>query len=215
MPALPKVTVNALSGLEGKGGLTPFVFQVRLPGGGSATGPVTYDVYTTDGSAKAGVNYVGITAGDAGHGGTVTFARGATTATVTVYVIAGSIPATPATARETFTVNISDPQDPSVPLASAIGTIIAQTASTAHASLSLSAPAARASAQEQGWPLIMNQGKNPEFRRSIPGTHVYTAFGTDVLDHVFSRTGNRINLTPAPSPAKLYASCYSPYTETN
>jgi hypothetical protein len=127
---LPHASVNDMSLLEGKSGLTPFTFQVKLPGGGSRDGPVTYDVYTTDGTARAGANYIGIFAGvTATHSsGTVTFAQGSTTATVTVYVIAGSIPVTPATASTTFTVNIADPASPDVPLASATGTIIAQTA---------------------------------------------------------------------------------------
>jgi hypothetical protein len=96
---LPKVLVNSLAQLEGKSGLTPFTFSVKLPEGGSRNGPVTYDVFTTDGTAKAGVNYLAIIAGDVAHGGTVTFAQGSVSATVTVFVIAGSIPVTPATAN--------------------------------------------------------------------------------------------------------------------
>jgi hypothetical protein len=88
----------------------------------------TYDVYTADGTAKAGINFVGITTGDAAHGGTVTFAQGSVNATVTVFVIAGSIPVTPATASESFTINISDPANPAVALSSGIGTTIAQRA---------------------------------------------------------------------------------------
>src|SRR5207302_8112686 len=99
--------------------LTPVVFQVKLPSGGTANGPVTYDVFTTDGSAKAGVNYVGIAAGSTHPGGTVTFAKGSNTATVTVYVIAGSIPVTPATATATFIIHIADPANPGVSLTSA------------------------------------------------------------------------------------------------
>jgi hypothetical protein len=84
--------------------------------------------YTTDGTAKAGVNYVGITAGDSAHGGAVTFAQGSAFATVTIYVIAGSLPVTPATIRAFFTVHLSDPLSPDVSLASGTGTITAQTA---------------------------------------------------------------------------------------
>ena len=123
---LPKVSINSVSLLEGKSGLTPFNFRVSLAQGGARYGPVSFDVFTTDGTAKAGSNYVAITAGDATHGGTVTFARGATTATVTVYVIAGSIPVTPATATTTFTVSLSDPSRPGIPLATGTATIIAQ-----------------------------------------------------------------------------------------
>jgi len=125
---LPKASINSVSLLEGKSGLTSFTFRVSLPQGGTRNGPVTYDVYTTDGTAKAGLNYVGITAGDAAHGGTVTIAQGATYATVTVFVIAGSLPVTQATERATFSVHLSDPTNPGVSLASGTGTIIAQTA---------------------------------------------------------------------------------------
>jgi hypothetical protein len=88
-------------------------------------------VYTTDGTAKAGVNYLGITAGDPAHGGTVTFAQGSDYATVTVWVIAGSLPVTQEKSTATFTVNISDPANPAVPLSSGTGTIIAQAAEPA------------------------------------------------------------------------------------
>jgi hypothetical protein len=125
-PPLPKALVNSLNSLEGTSGLTPFVFQIRLAS--AARSSVTYDVYTTDGTAKAGVNYLGITAGDAAHGGTVTFAPGSAFATVTVYVIAGSLPVTPATVRADFTVHLSDPSAPGVSLASGTGIITAQVA---------------------------------------------------------------------------------------
>jgi hypothetical protein len=123
---LPTVFVNSLSNLEGLSGLTPFVFQVKLPNDGSGAGPVIYDVYTSNGTAKAGINYVPISAGDALHGGLVTFSGGSNVATVTVYVIGGSLAATPGAATATFTVNLSDPSNPGVPVASGTGTIIAQ-----------------------------------------------------------------------------------------
>jgi hypothetical protein len=125
-PPQPKPTINSLNSLEGTSGLTPFVFQIRLTS--PARSPMTYDVYTTDGAAKAGVNYIGITAGDSAHGGTVTFAPGSAFATVTVYVIAGSLPVTPATVRADFTVNLADPLAPGVSLASGTGIITAQVA---------------------------------------------------------------------------------------
>jgi hypothetical protein len=113
--SLPAPAVGNVSGLEGTSGtagpvLTPFTFQLRLPA--PLPQDVTYDVFTTDGTAKAGVNYVSITAGDSSHGGTVTFPKGSAFATVTVYVIAGSLPVTPATARATFTLHVADPATP-------------------------------------------------------------------------------------------------------
>jgi hypothetical protein len=126
-PALPAPKIGNVSLLEGTGGLTPFTFRVSLPA--LPTSPVTYNLYTTDGTAHAGKNYVGITPGVTTPYamGTVTFAAGQVMQTITVYVIAGSIPVTAATAMETFTVNLSDPSNPGVALSSATGTIIAQT----------------------------------------------------------------------------------------
>jgi hypothetical protein len=133
LPGLPRAIVNPLNALEGTGtsGLTPFVFQIKLAS--AARSQVTFDVYTTDGAAKAGVNYIGITAGDTAHGGTVTFAAGTAFETVTVYIIEGSLPLTPATVRADFTVHLSDPSAPGVSLASGTGIITAQVAAPSAA----------------------------------------------------------------------------------
>jgi hypothetical protein len=123
--AKPRVTINNISQLEGKSGLTPFVFQVRLTAVPAKA--VTLDLFTTDGTALAGTNYVGIAAGDNSPPvdiGTVTFAAGQISKTITVYVKAGSVPVTAGT--KTFTVSLSDPSDPGVALASGVATIIAQ-----------------------------------------------------------------------------------------
>jgi hypothetical protein len=134
---LPKVSVNNLQTLEGTSGLTPFTFQVKLTNGskllnGTPTNGVTYDVFTTDGTAKAGTEFIGISPGvtTTNSKGTVTFAPGASTATVTVYVNAGAFLPTAATPKKTFTVNLSDPLNPTVALATGTGTIIAQTPKT-------------------------------------------------------------------------------------
>ncbi|HWY86570.1 MAG TPA: hypothetical protein VNX28_07595, partial [Gemmataceae bacterium] len=124
---LPKVLVGNSATLEGVSGLTPLSFQVRLAA--APRGPVTYDVYTTDASAVstgAKPNFVGITAGIAGPFsiGTITFAPNQISRTITVYVLAGSIPAS--AGIKTFTVSLSDPAHPTVALATATGTIIPQ-----------------------------------------------------------------------------------------
>jgi hypothetical protein len=120
-----KAIIGDHTGLEGPtGAFTSFNFQVTLSAAPSAA--TTYDVFTTDGTAKAGTNYVGITAGvTAPHSsGTVTFAAGSPKATITVYVIGGSIP--PTGSSETFTVSLANPATPTVALSSATGTIIPQ-----------------------------------------------------------------------------------------
>jgi hypothetical protein len=125
----PPVTVADLSLLEGLSGLTPFNFVVKLPiGTSAASGPITYDVYTTDGTAKGNVDYMaiypGITAPNSS--GTVTFPQGASSAIVTVYVNAGAFSPTKATPRKTFSVSISNPNNFNSALATATGTIIGQ-----------------------------------------------------------------------------------------
>jgi len=117
------IIVGNQYGLEGaRGTVQAFTFQVKLSHAPSI--PVTYDVFTTNGTAVAGTNYYGITAGGNTppyNIGTVTFSAGNPFATVTVHVIGGSL--LTKVSSKTFTVSISDPLDPQVALASATGTI--------------------------------------------------------------------------------------------
>jgi len=119
-------TISNVNSLEGTFGFTPFTFTVRLPS--SPTKAVTFDVYTTDGSAKAGVNYIGLTAGvTALHSnGTVTFAAGQVVQKVTVYVLAGTL--APSAGSKTFTIHLSNPTSPDVSIAVGTGQIIPQLA---------------------------------------------------------------------------------------
>jgi len=188
---LPPVYVNPLQNLEGTvAGLTPFVFQVKLPKGNTTGGPVTYDVYTTDGTAKAGLNYVGITAGDTAHGGTVTFAAGQNIATVTVWVKAGSIPVTAATARETFNVNVSDPSNPTVPLDTGLGTILAQAIAPTPAAIAT--PAAVVAIVPAGSNVPQNSLNLTQPLSSAyvsTGSTQTTNVSTAALDEVFAALG--------------------------
>jgi VCBS repeat-containing protein len=122
--ALPKPSINDVSALEGQSGLTAFNFHVNLSAAPSKS--VTYDAYTTDGTARTGGNFVGILAGINGISslGTITFAAGQVSGTITVYVIGGSLPVS--AGAKTFTVSMSDPAHPDDPLATAAGTIIPQ-----------------------------------------------------------------------------------------
>jgi hypothetical protein len=126
----PPIRMTDKSLLEGTTGLTAFTFTVNLPVGGTTTanGPVTYDVFTTDGTAKAGIDYIPIYAGVTGpnSSGTVTFAQGTSVATVTVNVKAGSFAPTKTTPSKNFTVSVANPNSLSAPLATATGTIIGQ-----------------------------------------------------------------------------------------
>src|SRR5205823_2857951 len=103
-------TIATVELLEGLTGLTPFTFTVNLLA--SPSKPVTFDVFTTDGTAKAGVNYIGINPGVTAPNsiGTVTFDTGQVFQSVTVWVIAGSLPVS--AGPKTFTVSLSDPAHP-------------------------------------------------------------------------------------------------------
>ena len=126
---VPKAVIGNLSQLDGTAGLTTFTFAVALSA--APKQPVTFDVFTTDGSAHAGANYLGITAGvNASLSlGTLTFAPGQSSQTLTVYVIAGSVPVS--AGAETFGVNLSSPAQSAIPLATGTGTIIPQNAQLA------------------------------------------------------------------------------------
>jgi hypothetical protein len=124
-----KPTIATLELLEGLSGLTPFTFTVALLA--SQPQPMTFDVFTTDGTAHAGTNYIGITAGVTAPNsiGIVTFAAGQVYQTVTVWAIAKSIPVS--AGPKSFTVSLSDPAHPTVPLATGTGLIIPQDAQMA------------------------------------------------------------------------------------
>src|SRR5207302_8204135 len=106
---LPLPTIANLTQSEGLSGFTPFTFQIGLPS--PATAALTYDVFTTDGTAVsvgANPNFVPLVPGvnNPPHAiGTVTFAPGQTQQTITVYVLGGSIPETAGTTN--FFVSLS------------------------------------------------------------------------------------------------------------
>jgi large repetitive protein len=91
-----KVSVNDVSKKEGRSGTTAFVFTVSVSGSPLST--VTVDWATGGGTAAAVADY-------APANGTVSFAPGVTTRTVTVQVVGNTIPES----NETFFVNLSNP----------------------------------------------------------------------------------------------------------
>jgi hypothetical protein len=96
---------------EGNGGTTPASFTVSLSS--ASTHAVSVAFATVDGTATAGSDY------QAG-GGTVAFAPGETTKTVTIDVL-GDTAVEP---DETFSVNLSSPVGAAVARAQGIGTIL-------------------------------------------------------------------------------------------
>jgi large repetitive protein len=91
-----KVTINDVGKKEGNSGTTAFVFTVSVSGSPLST--VTVDWATGGGTAPAVSDYVPAN-------GTLSFAPGVTTRTVTIQVVGNSVPEP----NETFFVNLSNP----------------------------------------------------------------------------------------------------------
>ena len=91
-----KITISDVSKKEGNSGTTSFVFTVSVSGSPLST--VTVDWATGGGTASAVTDY-------APANGTVSFAPGVTTKTVTIQVVGNTVPEP----NETFFVNLSNP----------------------------------------------------------------------------------------------------------
>jgi hypothetical protein len=91
-----KITISSVSKKEGNSDTTPFVFTLSVSGSPLST--VTVDWATGGGTAPAVTDYLPAN-------GTVSFAPGVTTKTVTVQVVGNTIPEP----NETFYVNLSNP----------------------------------------------------------------------------------------------------------
>lgn len=109
--ALPTLTIFDESAAEGNAGTTTMTFDVTLSAP-SAT-PVTVNFATANGSAVAPADYATAT-------GTVTFAPGDTTETITVNVVADTL----FEPTESFTVTLSAPAGATIADGSATGTIL-------------------------------------------------------------------------------------------
>jgi hypothetical protein len=110
-PVLPTLSINGAAANEGNAGTTPLVFTVTLSAPSTQT--VTVGFATADGSATAGSDYVAA-------GGTLTFAPGTTTQTVTVNVNGD----TTSESNETFVVNLSNATNATIAVAQGTGTIL-------------------------------------------------------------------------------------------
>ena len=109
--AAPSVSVNDASLTEGDSGSKNAVFTVSLSA--AATGDVTVDYVTSDGSATAPDDYAAVN-------GTLTFAPGETSKQVTV-AVAGDVLDEP---HETYSLNISNPSGATLSRARGLGTIL-------------------------------------------------------------------------------------------
>ena len=93
--AIPTLSINNVTALEGNAGSTNFIFTVTLSAASGQT--ITVGFATANGSAIAPGDYVA-------NSGTVTFNPGTTTQTITIQVVGDPV----VEANETFTANLSN-----------------------------------------------------------------------------------------------------------
>jgi aryl-phospho-beta-D-glucosidase BglC (GH1 family)/cellulase/cellobiase CelA1 len=108
---LPTLSIGDASITEGNSGTSLLAFTVQLSQ--AATGPVTVHYATADGTATAGSDY---TAGS----GTLTFAAGETSKTISVPIIGDTV----VEANETFSIALSGASGATIAQGSAVGTIV-------------------------------------------------------------------------------------------
>lgn len=94
--APPSITISDVSLVEGTGGTSTAVFVASLSAPSGL--PATVDFFTLDGSAKAPADYQSAS-------GTLTFAAGQISATISVTVVGDSL----SERAETFTLNLANP----------------------------------------------------------------------------------------------------------
>ncbi|MFO1084224.1 MAG: Calx-beta domain-containing protein [Reyranellaceae bacterium] len=109
-PVLPTLSIDDASVTEGNSGTTQITFTVKLSQ--AASGPVTVNYATADGTALAGSDYTART-------GTLTFAVGETSKTIQI-TVAGD---TAVESTESFTVGLSGAAGATIADGSAVGTI--------------------------------------------------------------------------------------------
>jgi hypothetical protein len=109
--AVPSITINDATVTEGNTATTSATFTVRLST--SYNQPVTVNFSIADGTAVAGSDYQA-------QSGTLTFAPGETTKIITVQVIGDRL----AEPNETFSVNLSSPNNATIADGQGLGTIV-------------------------------------------------------------------------------------------
>ena len=110
-PVLPTLSVGDASLVEGNSGTKQMVFTVSLSQ--AATGPVTVNYATANGTATAGQDYVA-------KSGTITFAAGETQKTVSVTINGDKV----GELDESLTLNLSSPSGATLADGAAVGTIL-------------------------------------------------------------------------------------------
>src|SRR5262249_37478955 len=110
-PAVPSITINDATVTEGNTGSTNATFTVTLSAASSQ--PVSVQYATLDGTATAGSDYQA-------QSGTLTFAPGETSKSITVAVIGDRL----AEPNETFSVNLSGATNAGIAVHQGHGTIL-------------------------------------------------------------------------------------------
>jgi glucose/arabinose dehydrogenase len=123
-PPLPTLSIDNVTVTEGNAGTTSAVFTINLSAPSSQT--VTVHYATANGTAVAGTDYTAAS-------GTLTFAAGATSHTITVAVTGDTVNE----ANETFTVNLSTPVNATIADGQGLGTITNDDAASSLPTLSI------------------------------------------------------------------------------
>lgn len=110
LPSPPNLSIANSSLAEGNTGTTNMSFTVTLSK--TSTSPITVKYATSNGTATAGSDYVAAS-------GTITFAAGQTSKTVTVGVVGDTV----VESNETLTVTLSNPSGATISRGAATGTI--------------------------------------------------------------------------------------------
>jgi CSLREA domain-containing protein len=108
--ALPTLSINNVTAIEGNAGTTTFTFTVTLSAASAST--VTVNFATADGTATAGSDYLAAA-------GTLTFTPGTTTQPVNVTVVGDTV----VEGSETFVVNLSGAANATIITPQGTGTI--------------------------------------------------------------------------------------------
>ncbi len=110
-PPTADLRISDASATEGNSGVTSLIFTVTLTQ--AATGPVTIQYATVDGTATSGSDYQA-------SSGTIIFAPGETSKTIAVAVVGDQL----FESNETFTLNLSNPGGAFITDGSGVGTIL-------------------------------------------------------------------------------------------
>jgi hypothetical protein len=111
--AIPSISINDVSAVEGEAGTKSFTFTLTLSSPSGS--PVTVDFDTANGTALEPSDYTA-------KSGTVTLAPGETTATIAISVVGDK--AAEAHNDETFYVNLSNPSGATIADAQGLATIL-------------------------------------------------------------------------------------------